>query len=29
MSGTPVISAEEKWEKVAVMCPHVVWDDAT
>jgi predicted GH43/DUF377 family glycosyl hydrolase len=23
----PVISAEEPWEKVAVMCPHVVWDD--
>jgi predicted GH43/DUF377 family glycosyl hydrolase len=23
----PVLSAEEKWEKVAVMCPHVIWDE--
>jgi predicted GH43/DUF377 family glycosyl hydrolase len=22
----PVIYAEEPWEKVAVMCPHVIWD---
>lgn len=25
-SEKPVLSAEEPWEKVAVMCPHVVWD---
>ncbi|MFO1500124.1 MAG: hypothetical protein U1G07_17330 [Verrucomicrobiota bacterium] len=24
----PVLSPEEPWEKVAVMCPHVIWDDA-
>ena len=23
----PVLSAEESWEKVAVMCPHVIWDE--
>lgn len=23
----PVISSELAWEKVAVMCPHVLWDD--
>lgn len=23
----PVLSPREKWEKVAVMCPHVLWDD--
>ena len=23
----PVLSPEEPWEKVAVMCPHVMWDD--
>jgi predicted GH43/DUF377 family glycosyl hydrolase len=23
----PVLSPEEKWEKVAVMCPHVLWDE--
>jgi predicted GH43/DUF377 family glycosyl hydrolase len=23
----PVFSPEEKWEKVTVMCPHVLWDD--
>jgi len=23
----PVLSAEEPWEKVAVMCPHVIWDE--
>ena len=22
----PVLSPEAKWEKVAVMCPHVIWD---
>lgn len=26
MSSQPVLSAEKPWEKVAVMCPHVVWD---
>lgn len=26
MSPKPVLSAEEPWEKVAVMCPHVIWD---
>ncbi|WP_106831303.1 glycoside hydrolase family protein [Parabacteroides pacaensis] len=25
-SNNPVLSAEEPWEKVAVMCPHVIWD---
>ena len=25
-SQQPVLSAEEPWEKVAVMCPHVIWD---
>jgi predicted GH43/DUF377 family glycosyl hydrolase len=23
----PVLSADRPWEKVAVMCPHVLWDD--
>jgi predicted GH43/DUF377 family glycosyl hydrolase len=23
---TPVLSADKAWEKVAVMCPHVVWN---
>jgi predicted GH43/DUF377 family glycosyl hydrolase len=23
----PVLSAEQLWEKVAVMCPHVIWDE--
>lgn len=23
----PVISPTESWEQVAVMCPHVIWDD--
>jgi len=23
---TPVLSPEEPWEKVALMCPHVLWD---
>ena len=26
-SPKPVLSAEESWEGVAVMCPHVVWDE--
>ncbi len=26
MSDKPVLSAERPWERVAVMCPHVVWD---
>jgi predicted GH43/DUF377 family glycosyl hydrolase len=26
-SNEPVLSAEEPWEKVAVMCPHVIWDE--
>ncbi len=25
-SATPVLSPEKPWEKVAVMCPHVIWD---
>jgi len=28
-SDKPVLSAEEPWEKVAVMCPHVIWDEET
>jgi predicted GH43/DUF377 family glycosyl hydrolase len=27
MSDRPVLSAEKPWEKVAVMCPHVLYDD--
>ncbi len=27
MSDKPVLSAEAPWEKVAVMCPHVIWDE--
>ena len=27
MSAQPVLSAEQPWEKVAVMCPHVIWDE--
>lgn len=27
VGGTPVLSAEAPWEKVAVMCPHVIWDE--
>jgi predicted GH43/DUF377 family glycosyl hydrolase len=27
MSSRPVLSFERPWEKVAVMCPHVIWDD--
>jgi predicted GH43/DUF377 family glycosyl hydrolase len=26
MSDQPVLSPEKPWEKVAVMCPHVLWD---
>lgn len=26
-SSTPVLSAELPWEKVAVMSPHVIWDE--
>jgi len=26
-SNKPVISPTEPWEKVAVMCPHVIWDE--
>jgi predicted GH43/DUF377 family glycosyl hydrolase len=26
MSDKPVLSAENPWEKVAVMCPHVIYD---
>jgi predicted GH43/DUF377 family glycosyl hydrolase len=26
-SERPVISPTEPWEKVAVMCPHVIWDE--
>jgi hypothetical protein len=29
MSGKPVLASEEPWEKVAVMPPHVMWDEAT
>ena len=25
-SDRPVLSAQQPWEKVAVMCPHVIWD---
>jgi len=27
MSRKPVLSAEKPWEKTAVMCPHVLWDE--
>ena len=27
MSPQPVLSADQPWEKVAVMCPHVIWDE--
>lgn len=27
MSAQPVLSADQPWEKVAVMCPHVLWDE--
>ena len=26
MNNKPVLSPEAPWEKVAVMCPHVIWD---
>jgi predicted GH43/DUF377 family glycosyl hydrolase len=29
MSRQPVLAAEAPWEKVAVMCPHVLWDEKT
>ena len=29
MSDKPVLAAEQPWEKVAVMCPHVMWDEPT
>jgi predicted GH43/DUF377 family glycosyl hydrolase len=29
MSDQPVLSPEKPWEKVAVMCPHVIWDEST
>jgi predicted GH43/DUF377 family glycosyl hydrolase len=29
MSDKPVISPELAWEKVAVMCPQVIWDEET
>jgi beta-1,2-mannobiose phosphorylase / 1,2-beta-oligomannan phosphorylase len=28
MSEKPVLVSEKPWEKVAVMCPHVLWDEA-
>lgn len=27
VSTRPVVSADAAWEKVAVMCPHVIWDE--
>jgi len=27
MADKPVLSSERPWEDVAVMCPHVLWDD--
>ena len=27
MSEKPVLAAEKPWEKVAVMCPHVIYDE--
>ncbi len=27
MSNAPVLSPDVPWEKVAVMCPHVIWDE--
>jgi predicted GH43/DUF377 family glycosyl hydrolase len=27
MSEKPVLSADQPWEKVAVMCPDVIWDE--
>jgi len=28
-SAKPVLSPEQPWEKVAVMCPHVIYDEAS
>lgn len=28
-SAKPVLSPEEPWEGIAVMCPHVLWDETT
>jgi predicted GH43/DUF377 family glycosyl hydrolase len=28
MSDKPVLSPDKPWEKVAVMCPHVMWDES-
>ena len=28
VSPKPVVSPEAAWEKAAVMCPHVIWDEA-
>jgi predicted GH43/DUF377 family glycosyl hydrolase len=27
MSEKPVLSPDQSWENVAIMCPHVLWDD--
>jgi len=27
IGNQPVLSPDQPWEKVAVMCPHVIWDD--
>jgi hypothetical protein len=29
LSDQPVLSADQSWEKVAVMCPNVIWDRQT
>lgn len=29
MSERPVLTPEAPWEKVAVMCPHALWDETT
>jgi len=29
MSDKPVLYPERPWEKVAVMCRHVLWDEST
>jgi sucrose-6-phosphate hydrolase SacC (GH32 family) len=28
-SDRPVLASERPWEKVAVMCPHVLWDEGS
>ncbi|MGB2754334.1 MAG: hypothetical protein WBD75_08175 [Phycisphaerae bacterium] len=28
VSDKPVLAPEKPWEKVALMCPHVIWDEA-